>query len=152
MNQRKDCRVSCDVGKAAEGLENELWRRISDVRVGERGEAYVTAHSTALPLLHIRHRHFSYVTAHSPTLPPLYLNQSSFYNPSVASPTSHLMIQPSCLFIYATAHCRTPSVASPTSQDILQLFSYFTYVTGTSRTSPGVPPIHRGMKKQSVVD
>ena len=27
-----------------------------------------------------------------------------------------------------------------------------TYVTGTSRTSPGEPPMHRGMKKQSMVD
>ena len=24
MNQRNGCRMSCDVGKAAEGLENEL--------------------------------------------------------------------------------------------------------------------------------
>ena len=43
--------MSCDVGKAAEGLENELWRRWSDVRV-----------------LQSLHR-FTYVTANSPTSP-----------------------------------------------------------------------------------
>ena len=86
---------------------------------------YVTAHSTALPLFHLRHRHFTYDTAHSPTFPPLYLHHSSFYS---------------------------PSVASPTSQAILQPFRRFTYVTGTSRTSLGEPPMHRGMKKQYVVD
>ena len=71
VKQRKGCRMSCDVGKAAEGLENELWCRWSDVRVGEWGGAYVTAHSTPLPLLHLRHRHFTYVTwraAHAPMM------------------------------------------------------------------------------------
>ena len=63
---------------------------------------YVTAHSTALPLLHLRHRHFTYFTAHSPTLSPLHLRHSSFYNPSAASPTSQVILQ--------------LSVASPTSQ------------------------------------
>ena len=105
--------MSCDVGKASEGLENELWRRWSDVRVGEWG--------------------FTYVRAHSPTHPPLYLHHSSLYNPSVASPTSQVILQPFRRFIYATAHSTTlpplhlrhksfynPSVASPTSQVILQ--------------------------------
>ena len=71
--------MSCDVGKAAEGLEIELWRRWSDIRVGECGGAYVTAHS--------------------PTFPPLYPPHSSFYNPSVASPTSqalHVLHLASC--------------------------------------------------------
>ena len=49
---------------------------------------YVTAHSTALSVFHLRHRHFTYVTAHSLTRPPLYLRHSSFYSPSVVSPTS----------------------------------------------------------------
>ena len=86
---------------------------------------YVTAHSTAFPLLHLHHRHFTYLTAHSPTLPPLHLRHSSFYNPSAASPMSQVILQP---------------------------FRWFTYVTGTSCTSPGEPPMHRGIKKQSVVD
>ena len=90
---------------------------------------YVTAHSTVLPLIHLRHRHFTYVTVHSPTLPALYIHHSSFYNPSVASPTSQLILPPFRRFIYATAHSTTlppfhlrhrsfynPSVASPTSQ------------------------------------
>ena len=98
---------------------------------------YVTAHSTALPLLHLRHRHFTYVTARSPNLPPLYLHHSSFSNPSVASPTSQLILQPFRRFFYATVHSTT----------LLKPFRSFTYVTGTSHTSPGEPPIHRGMKK-----
>ena len=64
---------ACDVGEAteaAEGLENELLRRWSDVRVGEWG----SAHSPPL------HR-FTYATAHSPTPPQLYLRHSSFYSP-----------------------------------------------------------------------
>ena len=120
VKQQNGCRTSCDVGKAAEGLENELWRRWSNVTVVEWavtwverqkswrmscdvGEAtkgwrmrlclilqpfvasstsqlilqpfrrftYVTARSTTLPLLHLRHRHFTYVTwraAHAPMM------------------------------------------------------------------------------------
>ena len=45
-----------------------------------------------------------------------------------------------------------PYIASPTSHLILQPLRCFTYVTGTWRTSHGEPPMHRGMKKQSVVD
>ena len=142
MKQQKCCRMSCDVGKAAEGLENELCLSWSDVRVGEWGSSslsnsyiasptlqlilqpfcrftYVTAHSTAFPLLYLRHRHITYVTAYSRTLPRLHLRHSSFYNPSAASPTSQVILQP---------------------------FRSFTYVTDTSRTSSGEPPMHRGMK------
>ena len=133
VKQRKGCSVSCDVGKATEGLENQLLRRWSDIRIGEWGGA--------LPLLHLRHRHFTYVTAHSSTLPPLYLVHSSFYNPSVASPTSQaLHLRHSSFF--------NPSAASFTPHVILQPLRCFTYVTGTSRTSPGELPMHRGMKKQ----
>ena len=52
---------------------------------------YVTARSTTVPLLNLRHRHFTYVTAHSPTLPPFYLRHSSFYNRSTASHTSQAL-------------------------------------------------------------
>ena len=125
--------MSCDVGKATEGLENELWRRWSDGKVGEWVElilqpfccfTYITAHSPIFPSLHLRHisfsnpsvalptsqfilqhfRRFTYVTSHSPTLPSLYLRHSSFSNPSVSLPTSHLILQPFRCFIYATVH------------------------------------------------
>ena len=36
-------------------------------------------------------RRFTYVTAHSTTLQPLHLRHRSFYNPSVASPTSQAL-------------------------------------------------------------
>ena len=69
--------MSCDVGKAAQGLENELWRRWSDGKVGEWA------------LLNLQtFRHFTYVTAHFPSLPSLYLRHRSFSKPSFASPTS----------------------------------------------------------------
>ena len=101
VKPRKGCRMSYDVGKAAKGLENELRRRLRLILQPLHRFTYVTAHSpilpplypaiahsTALPLLHLRHRHFTYVTAHSQTLPPLHLCHRSFYNSSVASPTS----------------------------------------------------------------
>ena len=76
--------MSCDVGeategfenelwgKATEGLENELWRRWSDGKVGEWAE--LTAHSQTLPLLHLRHRSFSNPSFASPTSQALHLN------------------------------------------------------------------------------
>ena len=37
VKQRKGCRMICDVDEATEGLDNELWRRWCDERVGEWG-------------------------------------------------------------------------------------------------------------------
>ena len=99
--------MSCDVGKATEGLENEQ-----------------SSHSPTFPSLHLRHssfsnpsvalptsqlilqpfRRFTYVTAHSPTLSLLHPRHSSFSNISFASPTSptlhlrHLASRP-CNFV-----------------------------------------------------
>ena len=103
--------MSCDVGKATEGLENELWCRWRDVKVGEWAElrVIIIAELILQPFCH-----FTYVTAHSPTLPSLYLRHRSFSNPSVASTTSQL---------------------------ILQSFFRFSYVTISSLNSPGEPPV-----------
>ena len=95
---KKGWRMSCDVGIATEGLENELWRW-SDGKVGEWAELVVIV---IAELILQPFRHFPYVTTHSPTLPSLYLRHSSFSNPSVASPTS--------------SSFSNPSFASPTSQ------------------------------------
>ena len=38
VKQRKGCRITCYVGKAEEGLENELWCRWSAYAVGEATE------------------------------------------------------------------------------------------------------------------
>ena len=84
--------MSYDVGKATEGLENELWCRWSDGKVGEWALLFLEPF-----------RHFTYVTTHSPTLPSLYLRHSSFFNPSVASPTSQFILQPFFRFSYVTS-------------------------------------------------
>ena len=138
--------MSCDVGKATKGLENELWRRWSDGKVGEWAELI-------LQFL----RHFTYVTTQSPTLPSLYPRHSSFPNPSVASPTSQFILQPLFRFsyvkalhlIYLASSAHSPnfpslhlrhnsfskfSVGLSTSQLIPQPFHYFTYVTVHSGT------------------
>ena len=38
MKQRKGFKISCDVGKEAEELENELWLRLSAYDEGEATE------------------------------------------------------------------------------------------------------------------
>ena len=112
--------MSCDVGKATEGLENwlwrrwreitteglenGLWRRWSDWKLAEWEELIVIV---IAELILQSFRHFTYVTTHSPTLSSLYLRHSSFSNPSVASPTSQFILQPFCCFTYVTAHSRT---------------------------------------------
>ena len=96
--------MNCDVSKATEGLENELWRRWSDGKVWEWAELIVIV---IAELILQPFRRFTYVTAHSPTLPLLYLRHSSFYNPSVALPTSQFIFQPFRCFTYVTAHSPT---------------------------------------------
>ena len=133
--------MSCDVGKATEVLENELWCRWSNRKLGEWA-LLILAHSPTFPLLHLRHssffnpsvalptpqlilqpfRCFTYATAHSPTLTSLYLRHNSFSNPSIASPTSQLILQPLRHFTYATTH-------SPTLLLLLLSHDIFTYVT-----------------------
>ena len=86
---------------------------------------------------------------HFQTLPSLHLRHTSFYNSSVASPTSHLILQFFRRFTYVTAHSTNllslhlrhrsyynSSVASPTSQHILQPFRRLAYVTAQSTNLP----------------
>ena len=92
---------ACDVGEAKEGLENELWCRRSNGKVGE----WVLLCVCVWALLILQtFLHFTYVTTHSPTLQSLYLRHNSFSNPSVASPMSTTF--------------SNPYFASPTSQAI----------------------------------
>ena len=92
-------RMNCDVGKATEVLENELWRRWSDGKVGEWAELAVIVIEELIlqPFSHI-----TYITTHCLTLLSLYVRHRSFFNPFVALPTSQLI--------------SNPSVAWPTSQ------------------------------------
>ena len=98
VKQWKGWRMSCDIGKATEGLENERWRRWSDGNVGEWAELIVIVELILQPS-----RHFTYVTAHSPTLPSLSLRHSSFSSPSVALRTPQLILQPFFRIPYAQA-------------------------------------------------
>ena len=153
VKQRNGYRTSCDVGKAAEGLESGAVtqvKRCKDWRMRLylilqpfvasptsqlilqpfRRYTYVIARSTTLPLLHLRHRHFIYVTAHSPTLPPLHLLHSPFYNPSVASPMSQLILQTFRRLTYVTGHF--------TNLPLLHLrHRLYTYVTWRAANAQG---------------
>ena len=146
--------MSCDVGKAAEGLENEALPHSPPLTSLHLRHCSFSNPSAALPTsqLILHHSHFTYVTAHSPTLPLLYLHHCSFSNPSAALPTSQLILQSFRCLTYVI-------VTSPTSQLILQPFCRFiyaaahsttlpllTYITGSSSTSPGELTMHRGMK------
>ena len=111
MKQWKGWRMCCDIGNATEGLENELWCRWSDGKLGEWAELIVIV--IAELILQAFHR-FTYITVHSPTLLSLYLRHRSFSNPPIASPTSQFIIQP---------------------------FFRFSFVTGSSLTTPGEPPM-----------
>ena len=129
---------ACDVGEAKEGLENELWRRWSNGRVGEWavsvGKAteelenelwrrwsdgeMSSAHSPTFL------RRFTHVTAHSPTLPSLYLRHSSFFNPSVALPSSQLILQPFFRFFYGTGS----SLTSP-GESLMRLYHFLIVIS-----------------------
>ena len=85
---KKGWGMNCDVGKPTEGLENELWCRWSDRKVGEWAE---------LIDIEINSR------VHAPTFPSLHLRHSSFSNPSIASPTSQFTLQPFFRFSYVTS-------------------------------------------------
>ena len=110
--------------------------------------SYITTHSTALPLLHLRRRHFTY----------------SFSNPSAASSTPQLILQPFRRFTYVTGHSTTlpllhlrrnsfsdPSAALPTSQLILQPFRRFTYVTAHSTALPLLHLYHRYLPTSQIL-
>ena len=108
--------MSCDVDKATKGLENELWRRWRDGKVGEW---------TLLILQPFRHFN---ITAHSPTLLSPYLCHSSFSNCSVASPTSQLIPQSFFSFSYVTGSSLMWPGELPMIHNIIDNFFYSCYM------------------------
>ena len=116
VKQRKGWRMSFDVGKAREGLEN------AQSRAHSPSFTYATSPTSQLILILQAFRHFTYVTAHSPTLPALYLRQNSISNPSAASPTSQLILQPFFRLSYVTGF----SLTSPGEQPTLYVGLYET--------------------------
>ena len=134
MKQQKGWRMSFDVGKAAEGLENEA-----------------EPNSPTLTSLHLSLSLFSNPSAALSTSQLVLQPFRCFIYVIDTSPTSQLILQRFRRFIYVTAHSPTlPPLHL--SQVILQPFYCFTYVTGISSISPGESPMHRVMKKQCVVD
>ena len=103
MRQRKGWGIGHDVGKATEGLENELCRRWRDVKIEEWAE-----------LIDIEIEIYS--RAHSPTFPSLHLRRNSFSNPSVASLTSQFILQPFFRFSYVTNYSVNSPGEPPMSQ------------------------------------
>ena len=75
-----------------EGLDNELWRRWSFGKIGEWpllcSFSNISDTSPTSQLILQPFSRITYVTAQSSTLPLLHLRHSSFSNPSFASPTS----------------------------------------------------------------
>ena len=136
--------MSCDLGKATEGLKNELWHRWSDRKVGEWAELLtvtfwnLSVTSPTSQFILQPFSRFSYVTisslnspdrAHSRTLSSLHLRHNSFSNLSDTWSTSQLILQPFRRYTYVTAHSPTlpllhlchssfsnPPFDSPTSQ------------------------------------
>ena len=92
--------MSCDVGEATESLENELCYDYN-YELCSFSKLLVASPTSHLILRYLRR--LTYVTAHSSTIPLLHLRHSSFSNPSFASPTSqdfhlrHLASRPSSL-------------------------------------------------------
>ena len=136
MKQRKGWRISCDVGKATEGLENELWRRWSDKAHSPNLLSLPTSQLILQPF-----RCFTYVIAHFPTLFSLLLCHSSFSNPSFASPTSqalhlrHLASRPwaSVKRFQNLSRCSINATERPSRRfSFLDAFR-FAAVTGVSR-------------------
>ena len=81
--------MSCDVGKATEGLELCSFSKL-----------YVA--SPTLQLILQPFCRLTYITAHFPTLPLLHLRHSSFSNPCFASPASQALLLRHRLFTYVT--------------------------------------------------
>ena len=96
----------CDVGEAKEELENELWRRWSNGRVGEWAVTWVNR------------------------------RKGWRMSCDVGEVTERLENELCCHYNYELCSFSSLSVTSPTSQLILQPFRSFTYVTAHSPTLP----------------
>ena len=102
---------------------------------------YVTAHSTSLPLFHLRQRHFttsagepSMAEPHSPTLTSLHLCHNSFSKP--LSRFTYVIAHSTTLPLLHLRHRHFTYVTWRAAHDslILQPLHSFTYVTGYSPT------------------
>ena len=88
VKQHKACRMGCGIDEAMVKLENELWRRWSNRRVGEWAEPHPATPFIASPISQLIFQSFCRFTY-------------------IPSPTSQLNPQPFCHFTYITAHSPT---------------------------------------------
>ena len=137
--------MSCDVGEVTEKLENEL---CYDYNYKLCSFSNLSVTSPTSQLIRQPFRRFTYVTAHSSTLPLLHLRYSTFCNPSVALPTSQLILQPFRCFTYVTAHSATfrrfthVTAHSPTLPLLHLRHSSFSNPSFTSPTPQALHLIH----------
>ena len=151
---------ACDVGEATEGLENELWCRWSDRRVGEWAVMLVKQQKgwrmscdvgkAKEGLWNELKRRWSD-------------GKVGEWAKLIVIVIAELILQTFSRFTYVTANSPTlpsvylrlssfsnPSVASPTSQLILQPFRSFTYVTVHSPILPLLHLRHSSLSNPSV--
>ena len=124
--------MSCDVGKASEGLENQLCAGEVTERLENEQSWFsnlsVTSPSSQLTLQTFRR--FIYVTAHSPTLQLLHLRHSSFSNSSFAFPTSQVLhlihlVSRLCSGPEFESRCRQGNNCGGQCRDFVGFFSGF---------------------------
>ena len=123
---------ACDVGEAKEGLENELWRRWSNGRIGDWAVTQVKRRKgwrTSCDVGEVTERFEN--------------EQSSFSNLSLTSPTSQLILQHFRRFTYVTAHSPTLPLLHLRHRSFSKPFFRFSYVTSSSFKSPGEAPMLR---------
>ena len=130
MKQRKGWRMSCDVGKVTESLENE--------------QSYVTTHSPTLPSLYLRHSTLSNPSVASPTSQFILKTSFRFFYVTGSSLTS-----PGEPPMFLMGSFSKLSVTSPPSQLILQPFRRFTHVTAQSPTLPLLHLRHSSLSNPS---
>ena len=150
--------MNCDVGKATEGLENELYLRHSSFSYPSllhlchssfSNPSFACPTSQALHVIHLASR-----SAHSQIFPSLHLRRNSFSNPSYVLPTSQLILQSFRCFTYVTTHSPTffrfSYVTGSSLNVILQPFLRFTYVAAHYQTIPSLYLRHSSFSNPSV--
>ena len=136
--------MNCGEGEATEGLENKLWRRWSDGKVGEWAELYLRHSSFSNPsvaspspqfILEPFFR-FSYVTSsslNSPGEPPMHYKQNTT--------TSHVELSHFCCLMYIVFLLDPLTKRARCDDDFNKYMvpTYHVQVRTIANTVPGTP-------------